>query len=152
MTRTAESLHSQQRKTGLGRMIPTTLSEETKTESPSGGHGMICKSLASSVLSISDADVPPRLNGQLRSVALKQMLPPMTMWQRCCKFLKRDPTLHMTEADVRIPGLKKPLHQYQSFATFCLHVWAREGNNGSMLADGMGLGQIGRSTANLASI
>jgi len=74
MTRTAERLHSQQKKTGLGRMIPTTLSEETKTESPSGGHGVICKRLASSVFSIPDADAPPRLNGQLRITETKGLI------------------------------------------------------------------------------
>ena len=63
-------------------------------------------------------------------------------WQLTCRLIGVDPTKTTTKAIVRLPGLKDELNQYQFFAIVLFHIWARNGQNGGFLADGMGLGKV----------
>lgn len=67
-------------------------------------------------------------------------------WIRACEFIRRDPRNKSTTADIRIQGLRYPLHPYQYYAVFVLLEWFVDGRNGGILADGMGLGKVSTSS------
>ena len=70
-------------------------------------------------------------------------------WELACRLIGLDPNRTSTQPWVQIPALKEKLNQYQFFAVVLFHIWARNGQNGGFLADGMGLGKV-RSNSDLS--
>ena len=66
------------------------------------------------------------------------------MWERACRFIGRNSEDHGNETDISIPGLQHKLIPYQYYGVFLMLSWFKDGRNGGILADSVGLGKVSK--------
>lgn len=83
----------------------------------------------------------PRLHDQLNSPEIEHMVN-LENWELSCRLIEINPTKATTKPYVQVPALKGKLNQHQFFAIVLFLLWARNGQNGGFLANGIDLGML----------